>query len=204
MNAIFLSLLNKGINTYLNLDPESKPRMQLLQNKVIAIELLPFHFNFQIKFTQEKALVTADELFSADAIIGDTPLQLFGVTLDKENRQQFFSEDIKIEGNAEFAQQVILLFDELEIDWEAHLAKIIGDVPAYHLHQMKKKVMRWLNRTQNTFAQDISEYLHEEIIWFPTQEALQDLFADIDVLRMDVDRIEARIKQLSLYLEGTS
>lgn len=202
MKKLFLPSINKAINSYLNLDPESKMRVKKLSGKAIAIELLPFHFHFQCVFSENKVEVYSDELMETETQIRGTPLQMMGVMINKENRQQFFAEDIVITGNAELGQQVIALFDELQIDWEEHMAQFVGDVPAYHVGRFVKKIGSWLRHSENSFSQDINEYVHEEAGLFPSSEAFQDFFNDIDALRMDVDRVEVRIKKIKENVES--
>lgn len=189
----FLALFSKAINAYLALDTESKERLKLLTGKAITIELLPFHLCFQCFFTEQGVVIESNELFDTQTIIRGTPLQMLNVMMLKEQRQRFFAEDLTITGDAEFAQQVIALFDELQIDWEECLAKQIGDVPAYRVGRFIRHVGEWLQETNNKFTQNVHEFIHEEAEWLPCREALQDFFSDIDHLRMDVDRMEARI-----------
>lgn len=192
-----LPYISKAINQYLHLDPESKQRLSHLKTKTITIELLPLHFMFQCVFTATGIKLKADETRTAEATIRGTPLQMMGVMLAKDNRQQFFADDLVIEGDAEFAQDVILLFDQLQIDWEEYLSQLIGDTPTYHVGRFIKRTKQWFANTDNSFSQNINEFIHEEAMWLPAREALQDLFTDIDNLRMDVDRIAAKLQNLS-------
>lgn len=193
-------MLTKMINAYLQLDPESSQRLQKLQGKAITIEFLPFHFIFQCVFTDQQVDIVSDELLPTETKICGTPLQMLNVMINKENRQQFFADDLTIQGNAELGQQVIDIFDELKIDWEEHLSHIIGDVPTHHLGRFIQTIGHWLKTTEKSFSQNMNEYLHEEAEWFPTREALQDFFREIDTLREDLDRIEARIKHIRASL----
>lgn len=188
--------LSKTINAYLALDPESKMRLQQLRDKVITIELLPWHVIFQCEFNAE-GIVIHDENTSSDAKISGTPLQMTAMLLVKEDRHQFFAEDLKIEGNVELGQQVIFLFDHLHIDWEEYLSHLTGDVSAHHIGRLLRNTTSWLKKTEQNTTDNIRDYIHEEKTWLPAKEALQDLFNDIDVLRMDTDRIEAKIKMLA-------
>lgn len=193
----FLRALSKAMNTYLHLDPESTQRLHKLADKAITIELLPFHLKFQCVFTETEVKIYSDAEIETETNIRGTPLQMMGIMLNKTDRLRFFADDIQIEGNAEFAQQVIHLFDELQIDWEELLSKATGDIPAFRISQTLKGLGKWLRDAENSFNQNINEYVHEEAEWLPTKEALQDFFHDVDVLRMDVDRIEAKINQLN-------
>lgn len=181
------------INSTLQLDPASKERLAKLNNKIISIELLPFHFIFYCVFTENGVTIETDSIDAVATSIRGTPLQLFGMLFNKDQRQRFFAEDVVITGDAELGQQVINLLDELHIDWEDYLSIFIGDIPAHHASRFARGIAAWVKQTKNTFTQDINDYIHEEIKWFPAREALQDFFTEVDNLRMDVDRLAARV-----------
>lgn len=197
MKERFLNLLSQALNHYLKLDSQSDKRLQQLEGKIITIELLPFHYVFQCIFKTNEIQLKEGELFPATAKISGTPLLMCGAVLMRDKRHHFFAqESLVITGDAGLAQQVIELFDEMEIDWEEYIAQVIGDVPAYHLGRVARRVEDWLRNTEKSFERDVSEYIHEEIKLFPPSEALQDFYHEVDSLRMDVDRIEARINSL--------
>lgn len=196
----FIISLTKAINAYLELDPDSKTRIHRLQDKAITIELLPFHFVFQCTFKTDGIHVHTGDLLIAEAMIRGTPLQMLNVMLMPQQRQRFFAEDLTMTGDAAFAQEVVDLFDRLDINWEEHASQLIGDIPTYHISRFLHRIHDWFGTTEQSMSQNINDYLHEELNWLPTREALQDFFAEIDQTRMDVDRAEARIHLLQLQL----
>ena len=203
MNQFFLSLLAKATNSYLKLDPESLFRLEALQGSVVTIELLPFHFIFQCSFSATGINIQPGESLTATAKMKGTPLQMVGAMLVKENRQRFFADDLVIEGNADIGLQLVALFDAMHIDWEEYFAHIAGDTVAHHAGQLAGGIKKWFNQFETSFTQTISEYIQEEKQWFPAREALQDFFLDIDTLRMDTDRMEAKINLLkNHFAEG--
>ncbi len=201
MNKLFLSALTKAIHAYLKLDPESNKRLQRLQGKIVSIELYPLHFVFCCVFTEQGVDIIQNETLHAQTTIKGTPLQMMGVVFNKEDRMRFFADDVIIEGDAELGQQVIALFDECQIDRAEYLSHFIGDVPAYHVDRLINQFSQWLQRTEKSFSQDIHDYLHEETLCFPSRERLEDFYREIDVLRMDVDRVEAKINYLKTCYE---
>lgn len=191
-----LALISHALNTYLTLDPESAQRMKQLEGKRVQVELKPLHLSFQCHFTNGNCKLSGDTRIAADTYISGTPLQLLGVSLLKSQRQSFFADDVTITGDTSAGQNLIDLFDSLDIDWEDHLASLIGDQPAYHAMQLAKRVGRIFSSTKESFKEDLNEYIHEEAEWLPTQENCQDFFTDIDIIRSDVERAEVRVKRL--------
>lgn len=200
IKTVFLNSLTRAINAFLSLDPASAARVNKLAGKAIAIEFLPFHLHLQCLFSENALQLVANETSDCQATLRGTPLQLLGVMLIKENRQRFFADDLTIEGDAEFGQQVVELFDHLDIDWEEHFSKLVGDIPAYRTSQLIRGVRSWLSHLDEQFTQDVSDYLHEEAHWLPTREALNDFFHEVDDLRLAIDRLEARMKHLHQHL----
>ncbi len=196
MNKLFLSSIAKAINAYLQLDPESISHLNKLNGKTITIELLPFHFIFHCQFHDEKVEISTDACLQTNAKIIGTPLQMLGVMIDKHNRNKAFADDLSIEGDAEIANEVVKLFDELQIDWAEYASRIAGDVPVHYAGRLIRTARNFATHINQSFAQNVTEYVHEEKEWLPSRERLNDLFTDIDSLRMDVDRAEARINHL--------
>lgn len=202
IKTLLLSSFEKAVNYYLKLDPDSVQRLASLEGKTATIEWLPFHLVFQCHFTQQQVKIYADALLMSDVTISGTPWQMLNMMNYPKERQYFFNEKINITGNAELGQQIVALFDKMQWDGEEYLAKLIGDVPAYHINRITNCFQQWMHQTKESLIDNVNEYIHEEKEYLPCQEAVNDFFADIDTLRMDVDRLEARINLLKVKLNN--
>lgn len=195
MRAFIERNLQSVINQYLALDPETTNRINDINHKIVTIELLGIPLVFQVIFKNSMIEIQkASE--KPDTIIKGTPLSLLRMSIDKENRKRFFSDDVVIEGDLELGQKVIDLFDSLDIDYEEYLAYWIGDLPSYHMGQLSKKIRAFKNNFTSTIKDNVNEYLHEESEFFPAKEEILDFFNDVDQLRLDVDRMDAKIQKL--------
>lgn len=123
--------LEKAINRYLALDPESQHRIAQLKNKVVTMELLGVPLTLQLFFSDKTIQLKWENFVEPDLTIRGTPLNLLHMSLaPPKKRKAFFAEDVIVEGNMELAQQVLAIFSELEIDWEDYFSRWIGDIPA--------------------------------------------------------------------------
>ena len=89
-----------------------------------------------------------------------------------------------------------LKVDEQEIDWEEYLSHFVGDIIAHQVGNCVRSFVDWNQQTAATMRQNMTEYLQEEIRYFPPREECQDFFNDVDEFRSDIDRMEARIQRL--------
>ncbi len=197
MKKFFLTSLQTALNHYLALDPESKQRLLVLQGKIATIELLDMGLTLQMIFTDSRIEIKRDEFLKPDTIIKGTPLSLLRMALTEGDRKHFFANNVSIEGNLDLGQHIIDLFDELEIDWEEYASGWMGDVPAHQLGRVARGAKKFVKHVRETLLQNTNEYVHEEVDLFPAREAVQDFFKEVDALRMDVDRAEARIERLT-------
>lgn len=193
---MIIDSLQKALNGYLRMDPESKKRLHEMQGKTVMVDLLGLNVAVQLVFHADQIELRKADFQSVDTHIKGTPLSLLHLMLANGDRKQFFSDDVSIEGDLELGQQVIDLFDELEIDWEEYLSHWTGDVTAHQLGRFARKIKDVSQRTHEVLLQNLNEYMHEEVDLFPANEALKDFFKDVDEIRMDVDRIAARVEQL--------
>lgn len=188
--------LQQALNYYLALDPESKPKLFHLDNKVVTIELQGVNVTFQLHFKTGTIQLHFTDFIDANTIIKGKPLSMLHMALTPQQRKRFFEDDVSIEGDIELGQDVIDLFDTLEIDWEEYVSQYIGDIPAHQINRVARKIQQFGKRLNDSLQQSTNEYVHEEKNLFPPKEALADFFKEVDELRMDTDRIEARIKNL--------
>lgn len=185
----------KAVNRYLALDSESKKRIGALQGTIVTLELQGISLTLQMVFTEDTLQLKWDDFKNPDLTIRGTPLNLLHMSLARD-RQKFFAEDVVVEGNMELAQQVLAVFDELEMDWEDYFSTWVGDVPAYQTGRLFRRLKKMSQRVRHVISYNLNEYVHEEISLFPPEAALQHFFQEVDELRMDVDRLEARIEKM--------
>lgn len=202
MRSFVEKKLQHILNHTLMLDSESEQRLEQLNEKIVTIELLGINYIFQLYFHNKKIQLRTTELKPPHTHIRGTPLALLQMSLTPENRKQFFAEDISIKGDIECGQKVVELFDMLEIDWEEYLSHWIGDFPARQAGRVATKIKKFSKTLRTSLLQNIREYVHEEINLFPPTEEIQDFYQDVDNLRMDTDRLEARINYIIKSLEA--
>ena len=191
---LFISF-SKALNRYFQLDPDSKQRLQILNGKVATLEWLPFHFVLQCIFKDNEVQIQPQDDLPADVKISGTPWQMFNQLMKNETNLTR-AGDLTIEGDVGVAQQLLALFKDLEWDKEDYLSQLIGAIPTYHVSRTLKQMKHGWDTVKHSFESNLNEYLHEETNWFPPKESIMDFLADVDVLRMDVDRIEAKLNQL--------
>ncbi|MFI4918051.1 MAG: SCP2 domain-containing protein [Legionellales bacterium] len=197
-----LKALEKAINQAMSLDELTATKLQALDNKVLEMIIAPLDVNFFIQFKEGSMCLLADYDGQADTIIHSSPIGLIRLSLLPASKaRSLFNDKVRMSGDIELGQQVKKLFDEMELDWEGHLAHFTGDVVAYQIGSFMRNGLAFKSQVSASMCQNVTEFLQEELRIVPTRAELDDLFADIDDLSLNVERIQAHVTQLMNYYE---
>ncbi len=192
-----LKALERALHHALALDETTPLKLAKLENKVLEISINPLGVNFFIHFEKQRLKLLANYEGAVDTLIQSSPLGLIRLSfLPASKARSLFNDKIKLSGDVELGQQVKQLFDELDIDWEAHLAHFTGDVVAYGIGSLLRQGISFQKEVRTRFKSNTSAYIQEELRWLPPREEINDFFSDIDQLALDTERLQAHINQL--------
>lgn len=194
-----LLALQKAINCALALDDGMPVKIAPLEGKVLEVVINPLNTYFFLSFQQGKVTLLPYYEGIPDTVIHSNPLGLIRLSLLPASKlRSVFNDNIRISGDVELGQQVKALFDNVEIDWEGHLAHFTGDVVAHQIGSWVRGGREFNRRLMSSFKRSMTEYLQEERKLVPTPQEVQDFFHDVDDLVLRLERLVAHFNQLSI------
>jgi ubiquinone biosynthesis accessory factor UbiJ len=191
-------LLTAGIelalNNLLSLDPDSRQRLVPLNGRRLQVKLHELPWPLTFAFSNR-----VDVLANEQQV--DCTIELSVATLQKmqdisQLSQLIQQKELSLNGDMHTAQSFSNLFKELNIDWEEQLSRYTGDVIAHQSF----KTARHLHHTALSRLQRFGEILRDtamdekQITAHPL--AVEDFSEQVNQLRSDVARFEARLLQL--------
>jgi ubiquinone biosynthesis protein UbiJ len=195
--------LENALNLYLRQAPDALQHAAELQDKTIAISITGTGLTFYFLPAPEGVQVLSHYEGNVDTHLTGTPLGFARLALN--NREDaLFQGAVKIEGDTDTGQAFQDLLSGVDWDWEEQLSRVTGDVVAHQAGKLARQAKQFLGDSRDTLAEDCSEYLQEEARLLPTQIEVDYFLADVDQLRDDVERLEARVKRLLKAAEQPS
>ena len=191
-----INLMEKAFNHYLSFDPLTPEKLSRLDGKTIAIELSDARQTLYFNFTGQHVEVTQTVVESPDTIIKGSLFSLAKTGLEKLGSSSILSSNIEIQGNSELGKQFQEILTQIDIDWEEQLSQYTGDVIAHQAGSAARTLQDWAKQTFGTLQQNTTEYLQEESRDLPHPVEVNTFLSGVDQLRMDMDRLEARIHRL--------
>jgi ubiquinone biosynthesis protein UbiJ len=189
-------ILESVINRYLALDPEMLGKLGEFDGKVIKLEMVGINKTLYMLPNESGIQVLADYDGDADTVLRGTPISLFKMGLVSNAANLLLKGEVEISGDTRLGHKFKNVFSQMDIDWSEPLAGLVGDDLAYQLQQAGSKLGRWGKDSVKSVSSSFSEYLQEESRDVVTETELEIFYEDVDRLRNDVDRLQAKINMM--------
>ncbi len=196
--------LEQAVNRYLDLDPGCKAQMAQLHGRVIAFEALGLGRTFFLVPTPSRLLILADFEGEPDCRLRGTPIALARMSDQRTSPDLLFSGEVEISGDTELAHRFGKILATMDIDWEEQLSHLTGDIIAHQIGNTTRATLRWGSNALNTLGRDIQEYLQEELRLLPDGREIERFLSNVETLRDDVERLQARVNRLQSSSGGNA
>ena len=181
------------LNRFLKLDPESDKLLKQLSGRVVKLEISSLSHYWLFK--SDTIYMTKDYNGLVDLVLRGSVFDFLRLSLMKKDAA-LTTIHLEILGDMEVAKQFSELFSNLEIDWEEQLSRVVGDTAAYPIARFFKSLSQWAKESVEDLGQNFTDYVQAEKDYLVSDEELQVFFTDIDDLRDDTARLEARMRRL--------
>ncbi len=195
--ATVLAAAEAALNRYIALDPEGARGFEPLYGRIIAIEIKGTGTRLTLIPGPDRVQIFGAYDATPDCLIRGTPLGLARMAAARRKESELGSGAVEIEGDTAIAQDLGKALAGLDVDWEEQLARLLGDPVAHQVGEGVRAAVRWGRRASDTLGADLKEYLEEEGRLLPSRYELDAFLADVDILRDDVERLEARVERLT-------
>lgn len=195
LRAAVTGAIESAVNRALELDPAG--REALLEALAGSIQFRvsgPGIHHLTLQRQGEQVRVGSEPLPDAALEISGPPLAFAALAAGDES--VFSQGQVTVTGDMATAHQFQRALARLRPDWEAALARRIGDVPAHFIGQRVREAVNWTRRASASLGADLEEYIHEESTHLPGRRELEATFSDIDQLSLRTERLEARVQRL--------
>jgi len=138
--AVHLQALSLLINQALSLDSQSRQRLLVLSEQRLRLECT--EPDVDILLSIDKAgkiqLSEADEITVNAHLRG--PLSSFmRIFADDDKASAMINSGLQLRGNSQLLLELAEILQSIDLDWEYHLAQLIGDLPAHLVGRMSRQ-----------------------------------------------------------------
>jgi ubiquinone biosynthesis protein UbiJ len=201
-----LNLLGRALQTALNhalsLDEETQQRLKALNGRAVAIDFSGIGVAMRIAVENDRLQVGPAFAADADLKLRASPASFLAMALRPDDGNSLPAGKVEISGDVELARRIEKLVRNFQPDIEEAFTRVFGDVIGYQIAQAFKRAFDWSRESAKNLLQDSADFLRDESRELVAPAEMEQFLDEVDTLRDDTDRLEARIARLSQNLQG--
>lgn len=201
-----LAAMEAGLNQLFAMDPETFAKLSRFRGQIIAFYITDIDQRLYFFPDDQGVQIICHYEGEPDTIISGSLPAFAKMTVAEENEKtrSVFKGEIQISGDMALGQHFQALFQQLDIDWEEHLSRITGDVIAHSLGNVARGLLGFGKKVSTSLGMDVSEYLQYETRDIASGPEIEHFNQQVDSIRNDVDRAEARLLRLEQMLSANA
>lgn len=181
------------VNHLLAQEPWAAARLQKHAGKTACIDIELFQL--RVKVGADGLLQTAEDNSQTNADQVVLRIKPADLPLIAQNRERAVSY-VKIEGDADFANTLSQLSQDLRWEAEEDLSKLFGDVAAVRMVATGKSIVENAKRTHQNLQENLAEYFLEENPMLVRPHAVRAFGEQVNKTRDDVERLMKRLERI--------
>lgn len=202
----FAKSLEFALNQALDYDPGSRAALAALNGKSLALEITRPALSLYLSFVEPGPVVSACGDAADCTLSGPLPAVL---GLLWREHHTLAGTGVTVAGDPGLLQKLQRLLGGAELDWEQalidRLAAVAGPANAsllvHPLAQLLRGGNAWLQRQARVTPDWLHDYLTAEVRLLPSAQELAVFYQDVDEVRAQAERLEARIHWLRKALD---
>ncbi len=192
----WLATLEKQLNAILRLDPVSVKQLAKMAGAVIDVQCSEPEFSCYVHLEQDGIRLAGYHEGATDAGI-EGSIIAFSSLVTHRNQPIETVPGLNCSGDSELLQHLSAIHQSVEFDWESLLCRCFGDVGGHLLAKGFHFASGQASRVRKTVADNLGEYLQEELRLVPSRNELEGFAADVADLQQVADALSVKIKDLN-------
>jgi ubiquinone biosynthesis protein UbiJ len=185
--------LAAALNALLNAQPAAISRLQRHSGKSLRLNLPLLPLNLMLDENGRFAPVISHDIDvpETEPALTLTPMPSALPLLLGDGK---LTELFRFEGDGLFAADISGAL--ADFDWVLTLRPYLGDIAASRIDQFLRGMLAWRQEAHDNTGRNLAEYAVYEQAMLAEPHAARAFVSEVDALREDVDRLDARLKIL--------
>ncbi len=202
MNLPFQSQAIAGLNTVidraLQLDRRTGERLLKLSGKRFRVISRKPALQLDIEVTDDTILLDAEPATApvTTSISGDW-MEFAKIVSARDPASALINGNVTVTGDTGPLLELREILSQLDLDWEAPLSRLIGDVAAHQIGRGLRRAPRIAGELLSHFKRQVRDFVVEESGAVPHPIEVEDFSREVEALAERCDRLDARVQQLN-------
>ncbi len=184
------------LNQALKLDPASRLRLAALAGRCFHIECTQPNVNLFVLPQREFVQIAGDWDGPVSAGLRGSFDDFMQLLTSADPGTALINGNLQVQGDSQLLLQLRAIVADLDIDWEAPLVSVFGDVLGHQIGRGASWLHAQLRATGSSVARQLRDYVKEESDWLAPHWQVEDFRSQVQQLSARSEQLESRINQL--------
>ena len=198
LTTALAAAVETAINGLLRYDPASRQQLSSI-HEILAIESTFPQFILYCRGCDEGVQILGHCESSITTHLKGSPKALIGLL---KQPAHLAGSGVELAGNIGLLQQYQTVLQQLDIDWEDAISRILGDIAGPLAASGIRKHFFWLHQQISEQQRLVYEYLTEELKVIPSQTELKRFYQSVTEVTTHLDRLSVRVRQIQQTLNA--
>lgn len=192
-----LAAAERALNQAIALAPTSHQELDALSGTLLGIEITSLDLTLYIDIvsgTEVQLMMHCER--ATDAFVRGSMEDFAALAASDDPAATLINGGIELEGRSTSLINLQQIISKMDVDWEAPLVEVLGDVTGHQLAQALRRVFRWSEGARASLQRQLSEYLLEEGRLTPPKAELEFFYDSVQSLSMRVERAQQQVEKL--------
>lgn len=192
----WLKFFESAGNHVLAYDPDFLEQLQPFFKKTFRIELTEPAYTFDLRACPDGFIIEPAGEQKPEVSLRGSLWAFSKLAREGSHSEVFAKGRISMSGDAELGQAFQRVLGGMQIDWEEILAGVAGDATARGVSRAVNEMGAWFKQSSHYFSENTGDFLREELALTPSKVEVDAQSEQIELLRSDTARLEARVTRL--------
>lgn len=197
LTRAMLVAAERSLKLALDRDPLTARRIAALEGKSVLVQARDPAWQLYLQPGSDGIGLAAESAAEPDCTLS-APSRLLARLVISNQRQRLLQDpQLQLSGDSQVLVSMQNAMADLRLDGEAELARWVGPVAAHGIGSLARSGWQWSSEARQSLERSLAEYLTEESGQLVGNAEAQVSADQLYQLRLDLDRLEARVQQLS-------
>ncbi|OLU16398.1 SCP2 domain-containing protein [Pseudomonas sp. PA1(2017)] len=197
LTQALLAAVERGLNRVLELDSTALPRLAKLNGRVIAVQAQSPSLQMFILADGQGLRLAGQWAGAVDCTLRAPASALLRLALARDKQAVLHEPEVELDGDSGALMELAGVLQDLDLDWEYELSRWLGPLPTALLAGHLRSRAGWTRENLHSLQLSLADYLSEESRTLVGRREADARFAELDDLKLSLDRLDARIERLA-------
>jgi len=197
LTQALLASAEAGVNRVLRLDGVALQRLSRLAGRVLEVDCQAPLLRLFILPGGDGLHFAARHEAEVDCTLRAPAGRLLQLVLAADKTRVLHSPEVEMGGDSALLLELADILQSLELDWEYEVQQWLGPLATQLLGSRLREGARWAGDSLESLRLSLADYLAEETRTLVGRNEAEARFAELDQLKIALDRLDARLARLS-------